>query len=219
MARLSGVRCLVFDLDGTLIDSARDLATAVNEMLARLAPGSAPLTDEEVRSFVGDGARKLLERGILARELGLSLERALPVFLEAYRGCMLETTRLYPGVREALAALRPAHTLAVLSNKPGRMSRTILAGLGVADHFARIYGGDDVPKKPDPAGLVQLIGELGVSAAETLMVGDSANDIRTGHAAGARSVGVSYGYDRIGVEAERPEALLTDLRELPALLD
>ena len=219
MARLSGVRCLVFDLDGTLIDSAHDLAAAVNAMLVRLAPGSGPLTDEEVRSFVGDGARKLLERGILARGLELSLERALPVFLEAYRGCMLETTRLYPGVREALAALRARHALAVLSNKPGRMSRSILGGLGIADHFARIYGGDDVPKKPDPAGLLRLLAELGVPPRETLMVGDSANDIRTGRAAGVRTVGVSYGFDPEGVKAEQPDALVADLRELSGLLD
>jgi phosphoglycolate phosphatase len=219
VARLSGVRLIVFDLDGTLIDSARDLAAAVNTMLVRLRPGSAPLTDEEVRSFVGDGARKLVARSLDGRSVGVPLEAALPVFLEAYGTCMLQTTRLYPGVRETLDALRASRTLAVLSNKPGEMSRAILAGLGVADRFARIYGGDDVPKKPDPAGLLQLISELGTEPSQALMVGDSANDIRTGRAAGVRTAGVTYGFDREGTEAETPDLLVTDLRELVADLE
>lgn len=219
MGRLPGVRLIVFDLDGTLIDSARDLATAVNAMLARLAPRVAPLTEDDVRSFVGDGARTLVARSLAARGLTFPKEGALTIFLEAYRGRMLDATRLYPGVREALSALRASRALAVLSNKAGDMSRAILGGLGVADRFARIYGGDELPKKPDPAGLLQLIGELGASAAKTAMVGDSANDIRTGRAAGVRTVGVTYGFDREGVEAERPDGLLADLRELPPLLD
>ncbi len=213
-----GVRLVVFDLDGTLIDSARDLAAAVNAMLGHLAPGSEPLSDEAVRAFVGDGARKLVGRSLAGREIQIPLETALPIFLEAYRHCMLERTRLYPGVREALDALRGTHTLAVLSNKPGEMSRAILAGLGVADRFACIYGGDDVPKKPDPAGLLQLVRELDVSPSDTLMVGDSANDIRTGRAAGVRTVGVSYGFDPQGTEAEKPDALLANLAELPGLI-
>jgi phosphoglycolate phosphatase len=218
VTRLPGVKLVVFDLDGTLIDSARDLAAAVNAMLGRLAPGSEPLSDEAVRSFVGDGARKLVARSLAGREIQIPLETALPVFLEAYRHCMLERTHLYPGVREALDALRGSRTLAVLSNKPGEMCRAILAGLGVADRFARIYGGDDVPKKPDPAGLLLLVRELDASPEQTLMVGDSANDMRTGRAAGVRTVGVSYGFDRSGTEAEKPDALLANLAELPNLL-
>lgn len=216
--RLASVRLVVFDLDGTLIDSARDLATAVNRMLLGLAPGSAPLALEDVRSFIGNGARTLVARSLAARGLTDPPERALPTFLDAYRGCLLATTRLYPGVREALSALRASRTLAVLSNKPGDMSRAILAGLRVADRFARIYGGDDVPKKPDPAGLIQLMAELGVSAPETLMVGDSANDVRTGRAAGVRTAGVTYGFDAEGVEAERPDVVIGDPGELPGLL-
>lgn len=218
-ARLFGVRLIVFDLDGTLIDSAPDLASAVNAMLLKLAPGCAPLREAEVRSFVGDGARTLMQRSLAARSLGLPLERALQVFLEEYRGRMLQATRLYPGAREALDALRRAHTLALLTNKLGEMSRAILQGLGVADRFARICGGDEVPKKPDPAGLLQLVAELGAAPSETAMVGDSANDVHTGRAAGTRTVGVTYGYDRDGVIAQRPDVVLADLRELPALLE
>lgn len=218
-ARLTGVRLIVFDLDGTLIDSARDLATAVNVMLKRLAPGVAPLAEDAVRSFVGDGAQTLVARSLAARGLTFPKEGALTIFLEAYRGCMLDATRLYPGVREALDALRASRTLAVLSNKAGDMSRAILGGLGVKGRFARVYGGDDVPKKPDPAGLLQLVAELGATPGATLMVGDSRSDIRTGRAAGARTAGVSYGYDHEGVVAERPDALVADLRELAPLLD
>jgi len=219
VARLPGVRLIVFDLDGTLIDSAGDLASAANVMLEQLVPGAQPLDEAEVRSFIGNGARMLVARSLAARGLALPVERARSLYLEAYRACMLDRTRLYPGVREALDALRSSRTLAVLSNKPGDMSRAILGGLGVADRFARVYGGDDVPKKPDPAGLQQLAAELGAAPGETLMVGDSKNDVGAGRAAGMRTVGVLYGYDRAGVEAERPEALLSDLRELPALLE
>jgi len=216
---LPGVRLIVFDLDGTLIDSAPDLAAAVSAMLARLAPAARPLDEAEVRSFVGDGARTLITRSLAARSLELPLDDALRVFLEEYRARMLQATRLYPGVREALDALRSAHTLAVLSNKLGDMSRAILAGLGVADRFARICGGDEVPKKPDPAGLRQLLAELAVSPGKAAMVGDSANDIRSGRAAGARTVGVRYGYDRDAMTAQQPDVLVDDPRELPALFD
>jgi len=217
LTRLAGVRLIVFDLDGTLIDSAPDLATAVNAMLAKLEPTAAPLPEAAVRSFIGDGARTLIARTLAARGSSLPPERALEVFLEAYRACMLQTTRLYPGVREALDALAARHPLAVLSNKLGDMSRAILAGLGVADRFARITGGDEVPKKPDPAGLQQLLAELRRSPAEAAMVGDSANDIRTGKAAGAPTVGVRYGYDRDGMLAQAPDAVIDAAGELPAL--
>jgi phosphoglycolate phosphatase len=219
LARLAGIRLVVFDLDGTLIDSAPDLAAAVNAMLGKLAPEAAPLAEAEVRSFVGDGARTLMQRSLAARAPSLAVEDALSVFLDEYRARMLHRTRLYPGAREALDALAGAHTLAVLSNKPGAMSRAILDGLGVADRFARICGGDEVPRKPDPAGLRQLVAELGATPEETAMVGDSANDVRTGRAAGARTVGVSYGYDSAGAVAQRPDVVVSDLRELPALFE
>jgi phosphoglycolate phosphatase len=217
MDRLAGLRVIVFDLDGTLVDSAPDLTSAVNAMLEALAPAAAPLGEAEVRSFVGDGARTLITRTLQSRSLPLAPDRALFVFLEAYRARLLTATRLYPGVAEALDALRRTHTLAVLSNKLGDMSRSILRGLGVADRFARVTGGDEVPRKPDPAGLLALLGELGSSPEQAAMVGDSANDVRTGKAAGARTVGVRYGYDARGVVAQRPDVVLDDPRQLAAV--
>jgi phosphoglycolate phosphatase len=210
------VRLVVFDLDGTLIDSGRDLAKAVNTMLARLAPQSATLSLEEVRACVGNGARRLVARTLERARLATPLDQALAIFLEAYRACLLETTCLYPGVARALERLQPK--LAVLTNKPGDMSRTILAGLGVADRFFRIRGGDEAPRKPDPAGLLALAAEAGCQRAETLIVGDSAIDVRTGRAAGVPTIGVTYGFDPEGLRRSEPDALLADLGELPELL-
>jgi phosphoglycolate phosphatase len=215
--RFPGVRLVVFDLDGTLIDSSLDLATAVNATLARLYPGATPLDLERVRSFIGDGARALVARSLSAAGLRDRPEDALAVFLDCYRARMLDTTRLYPGVAECLDALggRP---LAVLTNKPGEMSRAILSALGVAGRFFRVIGGDDAPRKPDPAGLLALMREAGVAPAAALMVGDSANDVRTGRAAGAWTVGVRGGFDPAGLAADPPDVLVEGLHELPGLL-
>lgn len=215
---MTAPRLVVFDLDGTLIDSARDLATAVNGALARVAAGTPPLRFETVRSCIGNGATSLVARSLEAAGLRLPLEEVLPVFLECYRGCLLETTRLYPGVEEALELLAD-RTLAVLTNKPGDMSRAILAGLRVAGRFARIYGGGDLPaRKPDPAGLLRLMDETSATPAETVIVGDSRVDVRTGRAAGVRSVGVTYGLDPEGLAADPPDVMLDDLRQLARVL-
>lgn len=212
------VRLVVFDLDGTLVDSSRDLATALNAALVRLAPGTPRLSDERVRSFIGSGARKLIERSLLASSLELPVEELLPAFLEAYRGCLLDTTRLYPGVEEALEALAP-RALAVLTNKPGDLSRAILEGLGVAGRFLRVYGGGDLPeRKPDPVGLLRLLEEAGAAASEAVMVGDSDIDVLTGRAAGALTAGVSYGFDPGSLRATPPDVMLDDLRELAGRL-
>lgn len=209
---------VVFDLDGTLVDSSRDLATAVNAALTRIAPEASPIPLDVVRAFIGSGARMLVARSLARAGLPHPVEDVLPVFLECYRGCLLETTTLYPGAREALEGL-DGRTLAVLTNKPGDMSRAILHGLGVASRFARIYGGGDVPgKKPDPAGLRRLLEETGSAAAEAVMVGDSAIDVRTGRAAGVRTVGVTYGFDPESLAAEPPDLLIHDLRELPGVI-
>jgi phosphoglycolate phosphatase len=207
-------RLVVFDLDGTLIDSARDLATAVNRALRRVAPHAPALSDELVRTFIGSGARVLIARSLAQTGLSVPADEVLPVFLEEYGACLLDTTRLYPGVADALDRLRDRR-LAVLTNKPGGMSRTILAGLGVADRFFRIAGGGDVPgKKPDPAGLLGLAAEAGIDPGATLMVGDSAIDVRTGRAAGTATAGVTYGFDRASFESDPPDLLVDDLVEL-----
>jgi phosphoglycolate phosphatase len=211
-------RLVVFDLDGTLVDSSRDLATAVNVTLSRVAPGTPPLSLEQVRAFVGDGAGVLMARTLARAGSTLRAEDVLPVFLDAYAGCLLYTTALYPGVRDALEGLQPRR-LAVLSNKPGTMSRAILAGLGVADRFFRIYGGGDLAtRKPDPGGLERLLEEAGLPREDAVLVGDSAVDVLTGRAAGVRTVGVSYGFDPEGVRRAGPDHLVDDLRELARIL-
>jgi len=136
-------RLLVFDLDGTLVDSSRDIAAAANEALGRVAPGAPEIPLDSILAYVGEGARRLVERCLQHAKLDLSADDVLPAYLECYAGRLLDTTYVYPGVREALDALEGT-TLAVLTNKPGDFSRTILDGLGVARLFARIWGAGDV---------------------------------------------------------------------------
>lgn len=205
---------VVFDLDGTLVDSSRDIAASVNAALGRVAPGTAALSLEAVLSFVGEGAGLLVERSLRHAGLALSVEEVLPVYVDCYRERLLDTTRLYAGVGEALDALAGTN-LAVLTNKPGDMSRTILEGLGIASRFARVRGAGDVPsRKPDPAGLLGLMSELGASAGETWMVGDSATDVGVARAAGTRVAGVTWGFHPAELRAAAPDRVL----DLPAEL-
>jgi phosphoglycolate phosphatase len=207
-------RLLVFDLDGTLVDSSRDIAAAANATLRRVAPGSAEIPLAAILSFVGEGARLLVERCLRQAGLGLTADEVLPVYLDCYRERLLDTTRPYPGIVEALDALRGT-TLAVLTNKPGDMSRVILDGLGLGERFARVWGAGDVPsRKPDPAGLLGLMAELGATADETWMVGDSATDVLAARAAGTRVAGVTWGFHPQALRATAPDRLV----DLPAEL-
>lgn len=218
MIRASSRRLVVFDLDGTLVDSARDLATAVNAMLARLSPAAPPLAEAEVRGFIGEGARLLVSRSLARAGVSHPPEDALPVFMDCYRARMLDTTRPYPGLDETLDAL-DSHTLAVLTNKPGDLSRAILDSLGLNGRFARVYGGGDLPaRKPDPCGLVRIMADTGMQRAATVMVGDSAIDVLTGRAAGVFTVGVTYGFAPESLRATPPDVLIDDLRELAAVV-
>jgi phosphoglycolate phosphatase len=211
-------RLVVFDLDGTLIDSSADLATAVNRGLQRVAPGSEPLRLETVRGMIGEGARNLVAKSLAEAGLTQTPEEFLPVFLECYSECLLDRTLPYPGVKEALDLL-DGLVLAVLTNKPGDMSRRILEGLAMRDRFFRVYGGGDLPtRKPDPEGLRRLLDEAEARPEEAVMVGDSAIDVLTGRGAGVFTVGVSYGLDPDSLRREPPDVLIDDLRELPALL-
>jgi phosphoglycolate phosphatase len=212
-------RLVVFDLDGTLVDSARDIAASVNEALLRLAPASPPLSLERVVAFVGDGARVLIERVLGHARLALTADEVLPVYLECYERRALETTRLYPGVEAALAALEAAGcALAVLTNKPGELSRAILGGLGVAGRFERIWGGGDTPaRKPDPAGLLALLAQLEARADEAWLVGDSPTDVMTARAASVRVAGALWGFDPQGLRAAAPDRLLTEPDRLTRL--
>ena len=210
-------RLVVFDLDGTLVYSSGDLATAVNATLQEIAPGSPGLPLPLVRTLIGNGARNLVEGSLRQADLPQPVDDVLPVFLRHYEGCLLDTTRLYPGVAEGLAALA-SRTLAVLSNKPGPMCRTMVNGLGVAPFFARIWGAGDFPgRKPDPAPLRLLMRDLGAAADETLLIGDSAVDVETARSAGVAVFGVAWGLDPASLRAAPPDRILGSLLELREL--
>lgn len=224
MSHPPSLRLLVFDLDGTLVDSTRDLATAVNRALARVLPGAPALAVDVVRGFVGEGATLLVRRCLdHVGRTDAPTEALLDAFLEAYGGCLLDTTHLFPGVEETLAWLRARReppALAVLTNKPGEMSRTILDGLGVGAHFARVLGsGDGSPRKPDPDGLVALMHQFGAAPHATALVGDSRIDVLTARAAGVVTVGVEYGLDPAGLRAAGPDAVVADMDALRAYLE
>jgi len=216
---VSPVRLVVFDLDGTLVDTVQDLATGVNEALAAVAPGVPPLPLGAVRAFVGDGAGVLIERALRHAGLDLPAKQVLPVFLECYARHMLDTSRLYPGVLEALDLLAD-RTLAVLTNKPGDLSRALLGGLGLRSRFARVWGPDDSGgRKPDPSGLRRLLAELGFTATESAMVGDSKADVAAGRAAGMRTIGVTWGFNPESLRREPTDRTIDDMRSLPLALD
>ena len=178
---------VLFDLDGTLIDSVQDLALAVNHALAGLGLPERPIA--EISGFVGEGARRLLERSVGARaEL---VEPALTLWWEHYQEHLLDHTALYPGIAGLLEAARVP--LAVHTNKPGALARRILDGLGVLDHFVAVMGGDEAPRKPDPAGTRILLGRMGISGAEALYVGDSVIDLELARAVPLLVASVTWG--------------------------
>jgi len=181
------IRAVVFDLDGTLVDSAADLALAVNFALRGLGLPERP--EAEIVGFVGEGAAKLVERAVAPR-LDL-LEPGLALWWEHYRAHLLDRTRLYPGIAELLRDARLP--MAVHTNKPGDLARQILVGLGVADRFAEVLGGDEAPRKPDPAGTRALLARMGVAPAEALYVGDSVVDLELARAVPMPLVTVTWG--------------------------
>ena len=211
------VRLLVFDLDGTLVDSKQDLALSVNAM--RKEMGLAPLALELISSYVGHGVTLLVRRSLGTQATDENVEKGLAFFLDYYRQHMLDNTIPYPGVSEALEKLK-GHKMAVLTNKPVNFSREMISRLGFAPYFSYVYGGNSFPqKKPDPAGLHKLMEDLQVSARETVMVGDSDTDIITGRNAGVLTCGVTYGFGAQTLEKVPPDLMIDDMRELPPLLD
>jgi len=207
-------RLLVFDLDGTLIDSKEDLSAAVNVAIGSF--GIPPLPHETIYGFIGDGATTLVRRSLPADRVDL-LPDALDRFLKYYDRHLLDTTRAYPGVAEALRAGAGKYRMAVLTNKPLAMSEKILSALSLSRHFFAIRGSDSYPtKKPDPLGLLRLIEEAGATPRETVMVGDARNDVLAGRAAGTLTCGVTYG---LGVDAfaEHPPDFTVD--RFPELFD
>ena len=189
----SRFRLIVFDLDGTLIDSRRDLAESANEILQEC--GCQPHAEEAIGRMVGDGAATLVAR-VFATAHCPQPPDALQRFLALYNSRLLRFTRPYPGIPELLATLDGRATLGVLTNKPLAPTRAILDGLDLAKHFGSLVVGGDgpLPRKPDPSGLADLISRAGVESTETVLVGDSVIDSRTARAAKAFACGARYGY-------------------------
>jgi phosphoglycolate phosphatase len=181
------IRLAVFDLDGTLVDSKRDLCLAVNHALRVVGLPERSL--EEVSSFVGEGAARLVERAVAPR-LDLR-DRALAAWREHYQEHLLDHTVLFPGIAALLARARFA--LAVHTNKPGQMARKILGGLGVGERFVDVVGGDEAPRKPDPSGTRAILGRRGVAPSEAVLVGDSLIDLETARAVPLRFLAVGWG--------------------------
>ena len=208
---------IIFDLDGTLIDSKLDLATSVNEVLT--LQGRLPLPNETIYGYVGNGVRHLIERS-LGDATPSEVDRTLEMFAPIYRSHLLDTTRPYDGVRSALETLQGGPTLAVLSNKPHPMSVAALEGLNLASYFRFIFGGDSFPnRKPDPIGIETLVNETGAARERTLMVGDSRVDYETARNASVRICMVSYGLGASEIEALDPDYVVDDLRKLLPIIE
>ncbi len=188
-----GIAALAFDLDGTLVDSRRDLAGAVNEVRREL--GFADLEIPEIVTMVGRGARTLVRRALPEEISGGAFERAFAAFLDRYYDRCLETTRQYEGIEEMLHELAARFALGLLTNKPERHTRKVLAGVGLGGLFGVIVGGDTLEvQKPDPETLRVVARRLGARQADLLYVGDSATDGETATAAGVRFALVTWGF-------------------------
>lgn len=213
VVREKSMPLLIFDLDGTLIDSRLDLAHAVNA--TRAQAGRGPLPHEQIFSFVGNGAPVLIQRAMGPDASEEDVARALEFFLDYYRHHALDYTVLYPGVQESLHRLHTAGaSLAILTNKPVRTSRRIMEGLGVARLFFQIYGGNSFEyKKPHRIGIDTLCRESGVLSTDTWMVGDSYVDVQTARNAGVASCGVTYGFQPETFREFPPDLLVDRLED------
>ncbi len=210
---------IVFDLDGTLIDSAADLAAGVNAMLAGF--GCAPLPLAEVRQMIGDGVAMLVTRALAARGCEpADPAHALQVFMRHYESGATSLTTAFPGAADTLRALRAAAiALAVCTNKPVRLSADVLESLGLAQYFSRVIGGDSLPfHKPDPRVLLSLLEAFDVPPERSLLVGDSEVDAATARDAGVPFVLMKHGYRRGPAEDIACIAALESFGELPALV-
>lgn len=217
-------RLVMFDLDGTLVDSVPDLAAAVDKAL--ICMGRAPAGLEQVRHWVGNGARVLVRRALAGgiEHEGVSeedTERALALFMDAYADSHA-LTEVYPGVVDTLKWLKKQGVeLALITNKPERFVAPLLDEMGLGKFFRWIVGGDTLPQqKPDPAALLFVMKAAGVAPGEALFVGDSRNDVLAAKAAGVRSVGLTYGYNHgRPIAEEQPSLVLDDLRQLLPCFD
>jgi phosphoglycolate phosphatase len=213
------IKLLIFDLDGTLIDSRLDLVHSVNAALRHI--GRPELPDDVIASYVGDGAPILIQRALGGEVVDEALVRkGLEFFLSYYREHKLDHTTVYEGIKEALASLQHSSNgvprkMAVLTNKPVNPSRAIVEALGLGPFFAQIYGGNSfATKKPEPEGARQLLEENGVHPEEAAIIGDSHVDVETGRNAGLWTVGVTYGFAPHTLQEEPPDVVVDAPREL-----
>lgn len=212
------LKLLIFDLDGTLVDSRLDLTHSVNAMLRKF--GRVELPMEVVESYVGDGAPMLVRRAMGDPDDGNLMREALEYFILYYREHKLDNTVVYEGIQQALQAIRNGNgrKLAVLSNKPVNPSRDICRALGMSDFFVQVYGGNSFPtKKPDPQGALVLCNETGARPEETVIIGDSDIDVLTGRNAGLWTVGVNYGFMPDRLKLTPPDVLVDSPAELAEL--
>jgi phosphoglycolate phosphatase len=210
---------LLFDLDGTLVDSVPDLAAAANRLLAEF--GQAPLGQVEIAEMVGDGVAKLVERVLAARGLAeVAPEPAVRRFSAFYEADAATLTRPYPGVLDGLAALAEAGTrLAVCTNKPATATRAVLDALGLARFFPVVLGGDSLSvRKPDPAPLTEALARLGVRPEAAAMLGDHRNDVLAAKGAGVVAILARYGYGSATLGELKPDAAIDAFEELPEAL-
>lgn len=209
---------VLFDLDGTLVDSAADIAEAVNRTLAEL--GHAREDEAMVRSWIGLGARVLLDSALRHAGSRASVDETLPRFMTHYEACLLLNARLYTGTSEMLDALAEAGVaMSMATNKPERMARVLSEAMGIDHHFAHVVGGDTLAeRKPSAMPLLHLAALHGVAAKDTLMVGDSEADAGAARAAGMDLVLVRHGYPRdFDLERAGAVAVMDSLEGLPAL--
>jgi len=207
--KLHPVRALIFDLDGTLIDSKRDLIHSVNAMLAEM--GRARLDEETISGYIGHGAPLLVSRALGSTAKEEELRRALQFFLAYYEEHKMDSTCAYPGIPEALAELsRKKVPMAVLTNKPVKISVRILGSLGLASYFRVIYGGNSFEtKKPDPLGANKILSQFGAPPRETMIVGDSEVDVQTARNARTIAAAVNYGFG-VHDRAQHPADIYLD---------
>lgn len=207
---------VLFDLDGTLVDSLPDMTWAMNRMLAEI--GRVPTELASMRSWVGDGAAVLVERALAATG-GMPADPTVAVrrFLAFYRMHAAVDTRPFPGVVEALSALREAgHPLGVCTNKPNDLSRLLLDALDMSRFFSAIVGGDGVPeRKPHPGHILATISEMGMEGRKVLMVGDSPNDVAAAKAAGVPVAVVAFGYAQVPAGELGADLVISDFADLP----
>src|SRR5882762_11448129 len=212
----SSVRALIFDLDGTLIDSKLDLIRSVNAMLREM--GRNQLHEGTISGYIGHGAPQLVGQALGNNSTEAERERALKFFLAYYEDHKMDSTCAYPGVPEALAHLA-AYPMAVLTNKPVRVSVRILEGLGLAKYFRAIYGGNSFEtKKPDPLGANTILREFAASPEETILIGDSEVDVQTARNAGTLAAVVNYGFGTHDRAAYPADIYLDRLLDLASLL-